>query len=157
MNLLPAIVIPAALGCGLVAGIFYGFSSFIMRGLARLPAQDGVAAMNAINVTVLTPSFLWLFSGTALVCVGLALWSLVSIGRLESQLILAASLAYVIGCFGVTMALNVPLNNQLAAVAADAAPALWAHYLKAWTLWNTVRTAASALALGLFCLVLLRH
>lgn len=44
--------ITAALGCGLIAGVFFAFSTFVMKGLARIPTEAGVAAMQSINVTV---------------------------------------------------------------------------------------------------------
>jgi uncharacterized membrane protein len=44
------------LGCGLVAGVFCGFSTFVMRAIAALPPAQGVAAMNAINVAALRPA-----------------------------------------------------------------------------------------------------
>jgi uncharacterized membrane protein len=34
---LVALTLLRALGCGLVAGIFFTFSAFVMRALARLP------------------------------------------------------------------------------------------------------------------------
>jgi uncharacterized membrane protein len=46
-----------ALGCGLIAGVFFAFSTFVMPALARLPAAQGIAAMNAINVAAITPTF----------------------------------------------------------------------------------------------------
>ena len=75
-----------------------------------------------------------------------------SLGTLDGKLILAAALLYVIGCDGVTMALNVPLNNALTAtpVGTPEGAALWARYLKDWTFWNSVRTAASFAAAILF-------
>ena len=39
----------AVLGCGLVAGIFFGFSTFIMRALGRLPPSEGIAAISVGN------------------------------------------------------------------------------------------------------------
>ena len=48
----------AALGCGLVAGVFFAFSPFVMKALARLPAEQGVAAMQAINVAAITFAFM---------------------------------------------------------------------------------------------------
>lgn len=74
--------------------------------------------MNAINVTVYTPSFMILFMATVLLCVLLAVWALFSIGSLDSQLVLAACFLYLAGCFGVTLIFNVPLNDQLAAASA---------------------------------------
>jgi uncharacterized membrane protein len=53
-----ALTLFAALGCGVVAGVFFAFSAFVMRALARLPAQQGIAAMQAINVAAVTPVFI---------------------------------------------------------------------------------------------------
>ena len=51
------LIFAAAIGSGLVAGIFFAFSSFVMAALGRLPSDHGIAAMNAINVTVINPMF----------------------------------------------------------------------------------------------------
>jgi uncharacterized membrane protein len=50
----------------------------------------------------------------------------------------------------VTVAFNVPLNDALASVKADAPDAarLWADYGATWTLWNHVRTFAAVLAMA---------
>jgi uncharacterized membrane protein len=74
--LFPLTVI-AALGCGLIAGVFYAFSVMVMRSLAQLPAEHGVAAMQVINVAALRPVFLWVFTGTAAVCAAVVVGSLV--------------------------------------------------------------------------------
>jgi len=49
----------AALGCGLVGGIFFAFSTFIMKALKRLPPYQGIESMQAINITVINP---WLIA-----------------------------------------------------------------------------------------------
>jgi uncharacterized membrane protein len=49
------LVFIAAIGSGIVGGIFYAFSSFVMPALGRLPPEQGVAAMNSISVTVINP------------------------------------------------------------------------------------------------------
>ena len=59
----------AAIGSGIVGGIFFAFSSFVMTALGRLPSEQGTAAMNAINVTVITPGFFLVFFGIALACI----------------------------------------------------------------------------------------
>ena len=38
-----------ALGCGLVAGVFFAFSTFVMKALGKLPPAQGVAAMQSIT------------------------------------------------------------------------------------------------------------
>jgi uncharacterized membrane protein len=150
------LVFAATIGSGIVGGIFYAFSSFVMPALGRLPPEQGAAAMNSINVTVITPSFLILFMGTALVCLLLAGGSLVWWNPASGTLILAGSVAYLVGCFGVTVACNVPLNEQLAATDLGQAAAFWPRYLELWTRWNHVRTIAPALSAALFMVALLR-
>ena len=107
----------AAIGSGVVGGIFYAFSSFVMAALGNLPSAQGATTMKAINVTVINPVFMLAFLGTAGLCLVLAGASLIWWGRPGGMLMLAASLLYLLGCFGVTMLFNVPLNDQLAAAA----------------------------------------
>ena len=54
-ELLFTLTLITALGCGLVAGILYAFSSSVMKALARLPSAQGIAAMQSINVAVFNP------------------------------------------------------------------------------------------------------
>ena len=61
----------AALGCALMAGAFFAFSSFVMPALRRLPATQGIAAMQSINVLAVTPIFMTALFGTAAACLGL--------------------------------------------------------------------------------------
>lgn len=136
----------AALGAGLVGGTFFAFSAFVMPALARLPAPHGAAAMNAVNAAVLRSAFLPVFGGTALVCAALAVAALRSPDRPGSRWLLAGSLLYLVGGFGVTALKNVPLNEALAA-APDPAGA-WASYTGPWTAWNTIRAVACALSVA---------
>ena len=155
-DLLDFLTFTVILGSGMVGGIFFAFSTFIMRALDQLPKNQGIAAMNGINVTVINPWFLFAFFGTGAVCLPLGLLALGGAAGTQRAYLLAACALYVLGCVGVTMAFNVPLNNRLAAAKPDssAAEALWAHYLSRWTLWNTVRTAAALAAAGFFTMAL---
>jgi len=145
----------AAIGSGVVGGIFYAFSTFVMAALGSLPSAQGAGAMKAINVTVINPVFMLAFMGTAVLCLALSGASMIWWGRPGAILMLAASLLYLLGCFGVTMLFNVPLNNQLAAVAPAQEAALWSRYLDVWTLWNHVRTMASIASAILFTAALI--
>ena len=148
----------AVLGSGLVAGIFFAFSTFIMRALGQLPQNQGIAAMKAINVTVINPLFFLAFLGTGVVCLPVSLLALVSAAGAQRTYLIAGCALYLLGSVLVTMAFNVPLNNRLASADPDGAgaEALWAHYLLRWTLWNHVRTAAPLAAAGLFTMALCR-
>lgn len=138
----------AALGSGIVAGIFYGFSSFIMGALGKRPPHEGIGAMQSINVVVINPTFFAAFFGTAALSLVLGAVAVLDSQVAGAALIVAGALLYLAGCIGVTMVFNVPLNNKLARVKPESAEGaeVWRHYLVAWTRWNTVRTAASALA-----------
>ncbi|GGC60427.1 anthrone oxygenase family protein [Chelatococcus reniformis] len=148
------LVFIAAIGTGVVGGVFYAFSTFVMTALGRLPPVQGAAAMKTINITVINPLFMTAFFGTALICLALAAASFAWPSVTTARLVLAAALLYLVGCIGVTVLANVPLNDRLAAVAQAEEAAVWARYLDVWTLWNHVRTAASILAGALFIMAL---
>ena len=147
-DLIFALTLIAALGCGLVAGVFYAFSTFVMKALARLTAAQGIAAMQSINITVINPLFMGAFFGTAAACVLVVVFSLLRWSGPETVYLLIGGLVYLIGTILVTIAFNVPRNDALAAV--DPASAngarLWASYVTSWTAWNHVRTAAALAA-----------
>jgi uncharacterized membrane protein len=37
-----ALTLLGVLGCGIIAGVFFAFSAFVMKALGRLPAQSTV-------------------------------------------------------------------------------------------------------------------
>ena len=146
----------AALGSGLIAGVFFAFSSFVMKALARLPADQGIAAMQSINIVVLNRWFLGVFLGTAVLSAFAVAAAILMWQRSDALLILAGGVLYLAGCFFVTIAFNVPRNEALAKLAAenpDSAEA-WARYVNEWTWWNHVRTVGSLAAAVLFSLAL---
>jgi uncharacterized membrane protein len=106
----------SALGCGLIAGIFFAFSNFVMKSLAHLSAANGIAAMQAINIHVLNRWFFAAFFGTALCCLVLTVFSFFRWNKPDAIYLLAGSLLYLVGTILVTIIFNVPLNDALAAV-----------------------------------------
>jgi len=135
-----------ALGTGLMAGVYFTFSGFVMASLARLPDEQGAAAMNAINEVILRSSFMPLFIGTTLAAAGIAALAVLRWEEPGTAVLLTGGVIYVIGMFVVTAGFNVPLNNRLITEAGS----LWPTYLRDWTTWNHVRTAASLLAAAAF-------
>ena len=146
------------LGCGLVAGIFFAFSNFVMKSLGRLPSAQGIAAMQNINVDVINGGFMLAFMGTAVCCLAVAISCFFAWDKPGSTYLLAGSLLYLVGTILVTMVFNVPLNNTLAAVDPTSAEAIqvWSMYLKSWVLWNHVRTIAALAATACFGFALIR-
>ncbi|WP_417331003.1 DUF1772 domain-containing protein [Halomonas cupida] len=144
----------AAIGCGLIAGIYFAFSTFIMAALGRIDEGGGIAAMNSINATILGSLFMPLFFGTTLASVALVILGLAAWGQPGSTVMLAGGLIHVIGMFASTLVFNVPLNKELTR-AGEGAADVWARYLKKWTFWNHVRTVASTVACAGFIAALL--
>ena len=141
----------AALSRGLIAGIYFAFSVFIMQAFGKIETSQSVAAMNAINETILRSLFMPLFFGSTIISVILIVVALVHWGDTGSGLTLIAGAIYFVGMFVCTVVFNVPLNNVLAGLGEDSANAVevWSHYLKVWTRWNHLRTVSSLATCGL--------
>jgi uncharacterized membrane protein len=147
-KLLFALILLSALGCGLVGGVFFAFSTFVMRALAALPPPQGITAMKSINIAVINPMFLGPFLGTAVGCAILLVSALLTWQKPGASCVLAGSALYLLGTFLVTVVFNVPRNNALAPLnpASAESARFWAEYVAGWTLWNHVRTIAAIAA-----------
>jgi uncharacterized membrane protein len=153
-----ALAFAAALGSGIMGGLFFAFSTFIMRALAALPPAQGMAAMQSINRVIITPLFLGVFLGVALLSAGLAIHAILRWQASSSSWLLSGSLLYLGGCLVVTMLCNVPRNNQLDSTSPDTPDGvqIWKNYLNGWTKWNHVRTVATLAASATFVIGLCR-
>lgn len=146
-----ALLVLAAVGSGLIGGLFFIFSNTIMRALDQLPAADAVAAMKSINRVILNPGFFLAFFGTALLCVVLLIGQAARGDGRSAAMAIAGALLYLVGSIAVTMVFNVPLNNKLAALpSAGDMETQWPAYRGPWTRWNHVRTVACLLAAAAF-------
>jgi uncharacterized membrane protein len=146
-GLLFVLTLLAALGCAMMAGVFFAFSAFVMKALARLPAQQGIGAMQAINVAAVTFAFMAALFGIAVACGTLAVWALFAWDEGFAPYLLVGSALYLIGTILLTIAYHVPRNEALATLEPHSAEAEshWKRYLSGWTAWNHLR-AATALA-----------
>lgn len=140
----------SAVACGLMAGLYFAFSTFIMQALASIDRAAATSAMNAINRVIQRSLFMPLFLGTSLSSLALAVIGLARWGEPGSTAMAGGGAIYFVGMFVVTMFFNVPLNNALAAGEGEA----WSGYVARWTRWNHVRTVASTAALILFILAI---
>jgi uncharacterized membrane protein len=149
----PGLLFVAALGSGLVAGAFAVFSVLVMPALGTLPARDGVAAMQSVNRVAVRPVFMTALFGTAAVCVTIGVWELLSGPRVA---VLVAAGLYLLGPVVVTVAANVPLNDELAGMDAGTTGARtrWPGWLRRWTTWNSVRSVAALVSAASFVAVL---
>ena len=141
---------------GVMAGVYYTFSAFVMRSLQALDEPCGMLAMQSINRIIVKSSFLPAFFASTLACAVLVVLAGLDMGAPGAMETLFGGAVYVVGMFGVTVAGNVPLNNKLEAADATSpeGSAMWAHYLSRWTLWNHVRTLACTVSFVLLILAI---
>jgi uncharacterized membrane protein len=143
--------VAAAVASALVAGIMFAFSTSVMPALRRRPVPEAIAAMQAMNAAILNPAFGLAFGGAALSCTVLAVTAPFTVDESHALLRGLGAALYVVGTFGVTMAINVPMNVRLESTDADSAEGgeVWRRYLRRWTAWNTLRTILGATASAL--------
>lgn len=135
---------------GLMAGIYFAFSVFVMQSLAQLPAHEGVRAMNAINAVIVKTMFLPLFFISSIAHLGLFIFVLMT--ETESTFLLGgAGAVYVLGMFFTTLLGNVPLNNRLAKYrdVSEKQTDVWNDYLQRWVRLNHIRTVSCTVSMVL--------
>jgi uncharacterized membrane protein len=153
---LAALTAITAVACGLNGGVFFAFSTFVMPAMRRLPAAQGTAAMQSINVTAVTPTFMSALFGTALACIAVVAAGISTWGESHAPYVVAAGAIYLAGTIGVTLAYHVPRNDALAEVdpATATDTSYWDRYLAEWTRWNHARAAAALVAALLLTIAL---
>ena len=149
MGYLDFIVPLAITGAGVVTGLLFAFSNFVMSALADLPNEKGMYAMQRINEDILNPIFFAFFFGTPILCL-----LIIALTALESaadghRLLIAGAICYLAGPFGITVLFNVPLNNELMQAGPDEANDAWPSYMKRWQRWNHIRTYVGVVSIVL--------
>lgn len=146
----------AALGSGVMAGVFFAFSTSVVRALASLPPAQGIAAMQKVNVVIVNPLFLGVFMGTAVLSVVVAVITLIAWPDSGAIELLLACVLYLAGALGVTVAANIPRNDRLAKLDPEAPESVevWQSFVTEWTVWNHVRGGSALAACAAFVLAL---
>lgn len=155
-NMLLILTLCAALGCGLMGGVLFTFSDFVMTALSHQPPASAVRTMQSINIDILNPLFFLLFFGTPAAALAVAALAMLRSTNQARPFLFAGAVLYLAGTLGVTVAYNIPLNNRLALLhpATDAAALYWPTYFSEWMWWNHVRSIASVSATVCFLLAI---
>jgi uncharacterized membrane protein len=155
-GLLFAVTLATSVSAGLVGGVFFAFSNFVMRALGRLRPSEGAAAMQSINITVITPTFMTALFGTGVACLVLIGWGFADLDEPYAGWLIAAGAIYLIGEIATTGGYHVPRNNALARVdpESEEGARVWQTYLVEWTRMNHVRTVAGLAACALLAVAL---
>jgi uncharacterized membrane protein len=142
---------------GLMAGFFYAYACSVMVGLDRVDDRTFIVTMQWINATVRNAAFAPAFFGSLVLTIAAAVVAVVS-SRSARGWIVAAAVLYAAAVL-VTLTLNVPLNEQLAAAGpadqiSDLA-AVRAAFEGPWIRWNLLRTGLTIGSLTALSIALL--
>ena len=160
MNIGNIILVITATMTALMAGLFYAWSCSVMLGFARLSDREFVSAMQATNRAIQNPVFFAAFFGAPIF---LPISAFLHYGQSPRfSLLLAATLIYLIGTFGITIFGNIPLNNRLDRFNLESATLeetaqQRANFETRWNNLNTIRTISSTLAVILVVIACLNQ
>jgi uncharacterized membrane protein len=147
----------AATGSGLLGGVLFAFSSFVMPALRRIPAPEGIAAMQSINRQATTFAFGALIAVTVLVAAGLGVDAITHRDQPGTGWVVAGTISIMIAV-AITGGYNVPRNNRLAGfdAATPEAARYWSTFLTEWVIANHLRTACCVIAAASYATALHR-
>lgn len=151
LKLSDVLLVIAATSTALMAGLFFAWSCSVTIGIARLPDNGYIAAFQSMNRAILNLVFLACFMGTLLLLPVVTFMHYTPNPSGRFWFLLAASVLYGLGVFGVTMAFNVPMNETLDKFPLQTASpqemaALRAWFEGRWNNLNMVRTIAGTLS-----------
>ena len=153
-----AVVVPLAVLCvGLMAGIFWGFALSVMPGLARVGDVTFVATMQQMNAAIENVVFGAIFLG-GVVFPAVAVATEAIARRRAGALLAGLGLVLYVATVGITMAVNIPLNETLATAHeahGQSAAAARAAFEQPWVAAHLVRTLTCTAAMA--CLILVPH
>jgi uncharacterized membrane protein len=150
MKMTTLVLIITAVLTALIGGLFYAYSCSVVLGLGKLSDTEYLKAMKSINREILNPVFFMSFMGTAAL---LPVSAFLFRGQQPVFIfLLLATLAYLIGVFGVTVAGNVPMNDALdkfdiSNSTADAIKQMRENFENRWNFLNNIRTVFSVVSI----------
>jgi uncharacterized membrane protein len=130
----------------LSTGFFFAWSVSVILGTKKVVDLTYLETMQSINREILNPAFFIVFFGSLLT---LILTTYLQFNnKIVFGLVLASTIIYLIGTFGVTAFGNVPLNNELEALTITNLNAielkdLRSYYESAWNHYHGIRTISS--------------
>jgi uncharacterized membrane protein len=145
----------SAVGSGLLGGVLFAFSSFVMPALRRLAPPEGISAMQSINRQAPTAAFGSLIAATALLASGVGLHAALHRNQPGTRWIGVGTMSIMLGLV-ITGVYNVPRNDRLAVIdaATPEAARYWATFLTEWVIANHLRTTACVVAAASYTVAL---
>ena len=145
--------------CSLVSGFIFTYSIVVMPGLSKLNDKDFLKAFQVTDAVIQNnqPLFMFTWIGSILAVLATILVSWISIGFVESWLIILVAFAYLLGVQGITVAIHIPLNNQIQRIKIEDLnyEALADQRLKFETKWNFFNYIRTSIAISVSVLLLI--
>ena len=145
--------------CSFVSGFIFTYSIVVMPGLSKLNDKDFLKAFQVTDAVIQNnqPLFMFTWIGSILAVLATILVSWISIGFVESWLIILVAFAYLLGVQGITVAIHIPLNNQIQRIKIEDLnyEALADQRLKFETKWNFFNYIRTSIAISVSVLLLI--
>ena len=161
MTYLDISLIFAILFCSLVGGFIFTYSIIIMPGLSNLNNKDFLKAFQVTDAVIQNnqPLFMFTWIGSIVAILTSIVASLITVGLLESWLIILVGAAYLLGVQGITVAIHIPLNNHIQKLNIEELNDKTLAYERKnfeakWNFFNKIRTFVAISASSLLLIVL---
>lgn len=163
MELIQIAVLLSALLCSLVAGLVLTFAIVVMPGIRTLGDLAYLQSFKAIDRVIQNnqPIFMFIWLGSAIVLLGSTVLGIWQLAGLDRVLLIVACALYILGVHVPTVAINIPLNNQLQSRDLDAMSgsellAATEIFESRWLRWNAIRTVIATLTTVILLVLLVR-
>ena len=161
MDLLDISLIFSILSCSLVGGFIFMYAIIVMPGFSNLNDKDFIRAFRVTDTIIQNkqPLFMLTWIGSIVSLLGTILTSVVVFGLSETWLVVLFSVVYLLGVHGITIAIHIPLNNNIQKVLIEGLndKAIMDERVKferKWNYFNNIRTSVS-ISVSLLLLILL--
>ena len=161
MAFLDISLIFAILLCSLVSGFIFTYSIVVMPGLSNLNDKDFLKAFQVTDAVIQNnqPLFMFTWIGSIVAILTTIVASFITVGLLESWLIILVGAAYLLGVQGITVAIHIPLNNHIQKLNIDELNDKTLAYERKnfeakWNFFNKIRTFVAISASSLLLIVL---
>jgi uncharacterized membrane protein len=161
MDLLDISLIFSITFCSLVSGFIFTYAIVVMPGLSNLNDKEFIRAFQVTDAVIQNnqPIFMFTWIGSIVSLLGTILTSVVGFGLLETWLVVLFSVVYLLGVHGITIAIHIPLNNNIQKVLIEGLndKAIMDERVKferKWNYFNNIRTSVS-ISVSLLLLILL--
>ena len=161
MDLLDISLIFSITLCSLVSGFIFTYAIIVMPGLSNLNDKEFIRAFQVTDAVIQNnqPIFMLTWIGSIVSLLSTILTSIISFGLSETWLVVLLSIFYLLGVQGITIAIHIPLNNQIQKVLIEelndeAITDERVKFERKWNFFNNIRTSIS-ISVTLLLLIIL--